>query len=190
VHYKVLPWALVALVLLGAAVFWLLTGSTSYEFSNEYLSSETTAQSDGFLEHLLSTEHYAAHHQVYKEQHTPLFPLTNNNRIGFACATVGLMIAAGGGIGRGGILVPIYILVMGFSLKHGIPLSNITILGGALANMLLNSSKRHPLADRPLVDWALILVMEPLMIAGALIFPRLFWSSCWWCYSHSQPILL
>jgi hypothetical protein len=48
-------------------------------------------------------------------------------------------------------------------------LSNITIFGGALANMMLNVHKRHPLADRPLVDWDLILVMEPLTIAGALV---------------------
>lgn len=27
---------------------------------------------------------------------------------------------------------------------------------------------RHPLADRPLVDWDLILIMEPLTIGGAL----------------------
>lgn len=79
------------------------------------------------------------------------------------------MIAAGGGIGGGGVLVPIYILVMGFSPKHAIPLSNITVFGGALANTVLNVKKRHPLADRPLVDWDLILVMEPLTIAGALI---------------------
>merc|ERR1712176_845530 len=79
------------------------------------------------------------------------------------------MIAAGGGIGGGGILVPIYILVMGFSPKHGIPLSNVTVFGGAIANMILNSRKRHPLADRPLIDWDLILVMEPLTIAGALL---------------------
>jgi len=79
------------------------------------------------------------------------------------------MVAAGGGIGGGGILVPIYILVMGFSPKHAIPLSNITVFGGALANTYLNAKKRHPLADRPLVDWDLILVMEPLTIAGALI---------------------
>ena len=79
------------------------------------------------------------------------------------------MIAAGGGIGGGGVLVPIYILVMGFSPKHAIPLSNITVFGGALANTVLNVRKRHPLADRPLVDWDLILVMEPLTIAGALI---------------------
>jgi uncharacterized membrane protein YfcA len=79
------------------------------------------------------------------------------------------MVAAGGGIGGGGILVPIYILVMGFSPKHAIPLSNVTVFGGAIANVLLNMPKRHPIADRPLVDWDLILVMEPLTIAGALL---------------------
>ena len=63
----------------------------------------------------------------------------------------------------------------------GIPLSNITVLGGAIANMVLNIRKRHPLADRPLINWDLILVMEPLTIAGALmgaflnkILPELF----------------
>jgi len=51
----------------------------------------------------------------------------------------------------------------------GIPLSNITVFGGAIANMILNVQKRHPLADRPLIDWDLILVMEPLTIAGSLM---------------------
>jgi uncharacterized membrane protein YfcA len=105
----------------------------------------------------------------YEEEHEPLFPLTHTDYVGLTCATVGLMIAAGGGVGGGGILVPIYILVMGFSPKHAIPLSNVTVFGGAMANTILNSFKRHPLADRPLVDWDLILVMEPLTIAGALI---------------------
>lgn len=77
--------------------------------------------------------------------------------------------AAGGGIGGGGILVPVYILILGFPAKHAIPLSNVTVFGGAVANTILNAKKRHPLADRPLVDWDLILVMEPLTIAGALI---------------------
>jgi len=89
--------------------------------------------------------------------------------MGFAFATLGLMIAAGGGIGGGGILVPIYILIFGFSPKHAIPLSNVTVLGGAIANTMLNVRKRHPVADRPMVDWDLILVMEPLTIAGALM---------------------
>lgn len=58
---------------------------------------------------------------------------------------------------------------MGFSPKHAIPLSNVTVFGGAIANVMLNMPKRHPIADRPLVDWDLILVMEPLTIAGALL---------------------
>ena len=45
----------------------------------------------------------------------------------------------------------------------------VRILGGALANTILNLPKRHPLANRPLVDWDLILVMEPPAIAGALV---------------------
>lgn len=106
---------------------------------------------------------------LYQEGHKPLFPLNHSDTVGFSCAIIGLIVAAGGGIGGGGILVPIYILIMGFSPKHAIPLSNITVFGGAMANTYLNAKKRHPLADRPLVDWDLILIMEPLTIAGALM---------------------
>merc|ERR1719343_171221 len=116
-----------------------------------------------------TTERLYVHNPIYEGSHTSLFPLSTSDRIGFSLAICGLMIAAGGGIGGGGILVPIYILVMGFDPKHGIPLSNVTVFGGAIANMILNSRKRHPLADRPLIDWDLILVMEPLTIAGALL---------------------
>mmetsp|Transcript_64077 Transcript_64077/g.75862 ORF Transcript_64077/g.75862 Transcript_64077/m.75862 type:complete len:525 (+) Transcript_64077:2-1576(+) len=101
--------------------------------------------------------------------HKDLMPLDFSDKLGFFFATCGLMVAAGGGIGGGGILVPIYILVMRFSPKHAIPLSNVTVFGGAVANTLLNISRRHPLTDRPLIDWDLMLVMEPLTIAGALM---------------------
>ena len=105
---------------------------------------------------------------TFELTHKDLFPVDKSDVLGFICATLGLMVAAGGGIGGGGILVPILILVMGFSPKHAIPLSNVTVFGGAVANTLLNINKRHPLVDRPMVDWNLILVMEPLTIAGAL----------------------
>eukprot|EP00904_Undaria_pinnatifida_P001642 jgi/Undpi1/11479/HiC_scaffold_30.g13776.m1 len=79
------------------------------------------------------------------------------------------MVAAAGGIGGGGMLVPIFMLVSNFSAKYAVPLSNITIFGGAITNTFLNMKKRHPHADRPMVNWDLILVMEPLTIGGALI---------------------
>ena len=101
--------------------------------------------------------------------HKDLFPLNSSDYIGTALVFFGLIIAASGGIGGGGILVPILILVFAFHPKHAIALSNFTILGSAITNTTLNFPKRHPNADRPLVDWDLILVMEPLTAAGAIV---------------------
>ena len=80
--------------------------------------------------------------------HSPLLPLQPSDIWGFTFASLGLILASGGGIGGGGMLVPIYILVMGFLPKHAIPLSNVTVFGGAVANYWGNWGKRHPLADR------------------------------------------
>jgi len=59
----------------------------------------------------------------------PLFPLQPLDYLGFGSAIVGLILAAGGGIGGGGILVPIYILALEFPVKHAIPLASVTVLG-------------------------------------------------------------
>jgi uncharacterized membrane protein YfcA len=68
-----------------------------------------------------------------------------------------------------GILVPVYTLVLQLPIKHAITLTSVTVLGGAVANNLLNYSKRHPLhPSRHVVDWDLILMLEPMTIAGAM----------------------
>jgi len=103
------------------------------------------------------------------QSHKNLHPLNASDIAGFILAAVGLLTAAGGGVGGGGILVPIYTLVLHFTPKHAIPLANVSVFGGSVANVLLNLKKRHPDVDRPLVDWNLILMMEPLTIAGALV---------------------
>ena len=108
-------------------------------------------------------------------RHKDLFPLDNSDYFGTLFVCFGLLIAASGGIGGGGVLVPLLILVYGFSPKFAIPLSNFTIVGSSITNMILNVPKRHPNADRPLVDWDLILVMEPLTMAGAVSFDPWQW---------------
>lgn len=102
--------------------------------------------------------------------HKDLYPFDSSDYWGTLLVILGLLIAASGGIGGGGILVPLLILVYGFSPKHAIALSNFCIVGSSITNMVMNLSKRHPDADRPLVDWDLILVMEPLTMAGAVSF--------------------
>ena len=143
-------------VLLMVGTLWV------YDFIQESSNSSSSNGGDRISHRYLEGKY------TFELTHKDLFPPDKSDVLGFICATLGLMVAAGGGIGGGGILVPILILVMGFSPKHAIPLSNITVFGGAVANTLLNINKRHPLVDRPMVDWNLILVMEPLTIAGAL----------------------
>jgi hypothetical protein len=62
-----------------------------------------------------------------------------------------------------------------FSPKRAIALSSVTILGGGIANTLLNAFNKHPIgyvseagnkANRPLIDFTLALVMEPMTITG------------------------
>lgn len=171
----VMQWSAIAFIAVAATVATVVVTTETSKQAMAHLQEQLPEFN--IRRYMAEDEYYeeddGAYYQeeefAYDEYHKPLFPLSARDYRGFFCAIIGLMIAAGGGIGGGGILVPIYILVMGFTPKHAIPLSNITVFGGSLANTYLNARKRHPLADRPLVDWDLILIMEPLTIAGALI---------------------
>lgn len=155
------------------------------------------------------------------DPHKSFWPPDWGDIVGYTFAAVSLFIAAGGGIGGGGILVPLYILVMGalfiscistqsrskarpyvalkacqrraawvhwpvyrnvkeevsshrvlhtgFPTNTAVALSNITIVGGAISNFLFNVGRRHAFFDRPLIDWNIILAMEPATILGALL---------------------
>ena len=97
-----------------------------------------------------------------------LLPIERQDIIGFMLASLGATLGSLGGIGGGGLVVPCYIIVTRLNLKQAIPLGSVTVLGGSLAALILNLRRRHPLADRPIIDWDLILVMEPLVLVGAL----------------------
>ena len=121
-----LPWVIMVIVSIIAAGVVILYQDQQQDDYSDYLSLASSSSSQSLSSHLerfLNTEHdhdhVHVHKPVYEENHTSLFPLSTNDRIGFSLAICGLMLAAGGGIGGGGILVPIYILVMGFSPKHG-----------------------------------------------------------------------
>ncbi|CAI5720124.1 unnamed protein product [Peronospora destructor] len=68
---------------------------------------------------------------------------------------------------RRGVLNPIFILVMDLSAKIAIPLSSITIFGGAVGNFFLNLRRIRDNSTKPLIDCDVILVMQPLLLLGA-----------------------
>ncbi|ETL84398.1 hypothetical protein F441_16355, partial [Phytophthora nicotianae CJ01A1] len=99
-----------------------------------------------------------------------LFPLSHEEIAGSIGAFVATILAAGSGLGGGGLLVPLYIMLMSMSSHEAVPLSKATIFGGAIASFLLNVRKRHPLVrSRPLIDYETMLLMEPMTLAGTII---------------------
>ena len=83
--------------------------------------------------------------------------------------TLGLAVSSAGGVGSGVILVPAMVLIMGFAIKRATPISNVAILGGAVATAVFNMRKRHPSVDRPLIDVELALGMIPIVFGGTVL---------------------
>eukprot|EP00879_Flechtneria_rotunda_P001978 GHRR01002153.1.p1 GENE.GHRR01002153.1~~GHRR01002153.1.p1 ORF type:complete len:776 (+),score=239.30 GHRR01002153.1:136-2463(+) len=100
--------------------------------------------------------------------HKSLLPVSTFDIAAFCVAGIVLFIAAGAGVGGGPVLVPVYLSLGAFSTAAAVALSNSTILAGSVANTLCNMRKRHPFRDRPLVDWDLILLMQPPTLIGAV----------------------
>lgn len=106
---------------------------------------------------------------VFERDRTPHLVMDTRTVIAFLTASLALTLGASSGTGGGGMIVPIYILILGLPIQVAIPIGAVTVLGGSSASTSLNWTRRHPLADRVLIDWDLILVMEPLVLVGALL---------------------
>lgn len=97
-------------------------------------------------------------------------PFSWNDAIGTLIAFASTALGSGCGIGGGGLLVPLYIFVMGLSPKHAIPLSKATIFGNAVAIYIFNFKRKHPNNPHaPIIDYAMAAVMEPMTLVGTVI---------------------
>lgn len=94
----------------------------------------------------------------------------NPLRLGIATGLVMLLgsLAAGAGIGGGGLFVPIYWLVLGVGPKGAVPLSGATILGGAIGNFVSIGWQKHPKANRPLIDYEAAVFTQPGELLGVV----------------------
>ena len=102
----------------------------------------------------------------------PLLPLLPSSALALAAAFALCILASAAGIGGGAALVPLYLVLAGQGTHAAVALSNLTILGSAAAAFTLNARRWHtPPGDgppRPLVDWDVILLMEPATVVGAV----------------------
>eukprot|EP00205_Picochlorum_sp_RCC944_P001869 CAMPEP_0182607324 /NCGR_PEP_ID=MMETSP1330-20130603/2031_1 /TAXON_ID=464278 /ORGANISM="Picochlorum sp., Strain RCC944" /LENGTH=524 /DNA_ID=CAMNT_0024825903 /DNA_START=122 /DNA_END=1696 /DNA_ORIENTATION=- len=98
-------------------------------------------------------------------------PLPTNAKgiAGLVLAAFFIMVAAGSGLGGGGVLVPLYISFLDLNPMHAVALSNMTIFGSSLMNVIVNSRRKHPCANRKMINWEIVLLLEPCSILGTVI---------------------
>ncbi|XP_061336504.1 sulfite exporter TauE/SafE family protein 3-like isoform X2 [Gastrolobium bilobum] len=85
--------------------------------------------------------------------------------IGIFGATFGSV----GGVGGGGIFVPMLILIIGFDPKSATAISKCMIMGAAISTVFYNLKLKHPTLDRPIIDYDLVLLIQPMILLGISI---------------------
>uniref|UniRef100_A0A453KME6 Sulfite exporter TauE/SafE family protein n=1 Tax=Aegilops tauschii subsp. strangulata TaxID=200361 RepID=A0A453KME6_AEGTS len=85
--------------------------------------------------------------------------------IGFFGASFGSV----GGVGGGGIFVPMLTLIIGFDPKSSTAISKCMITGAAISTVYYNLKLKHPTLDMPVIDYDLALLIQPMLMLGISI---------------------
>jgi uncharacterized membrane protein YfcA len=85
--------------------------------------------------------------------------------VGFFGAAFGSV----GGVGGGGIFVPMLSLIIGFDPKSSTAISKCMIMGAAVSTVYYNLKLRHPTIDMPIIDYDLALLIQPMLMLGISI---------------------
>ncbi|KAM7490381.1 hypothetical protein LguiA_033302 [Lonicera macranthoides] len=82
--------------------------------------------------------------------------------IGFFGAAFGSV----GGVSGGGIFVPMLTLIIRFDAKSATALSKCMITSAAISTVYYNLKLRHPTIDIPIIDYDLVLLVQPMVMMG------------------------
>ncbi|CAJ1889509.1 unnamed protein product [Sphenostylis stenocarpa] len=85
--------------------------------------------------------------------------------IGFLGSAFGTV----GGVGGGGIFVPMLTLIVGFDTKSAAALSKCMIMGASSASVSYNLRLPHPTKEVPIIDYNLGLLFQPMLMLGITV---------------------
>ncbi len=89
--------------------------------------------------------------------------------IGAILIFIGSALSNAGGIGGGGLLVPILILFLNFNTKEAIPISKLMIFTGALTAFIMGIRNKNPYRNATAIDYNIAIVVIPLVLFGTMI---------------------
>ena len=74
-----------------------------------------------------------------------------------------------GGIGGGGLLIPLLILLLGFYTHEAIPISKLMIFTGALTSFILGFRQKHPSRNTITIDYNIPYLLVPMLLFGTMV---------------------
>ncbi|XP_057525091.1 sulfite exporter TauE/SafE family protein 3-like [Amaranthus tricolor] len=160
-------WKLLRSILMASLSFLLASVLVSAGRTLNSLNNPTFASSN----HLLSQFVYflwrpdeSGYHHVWPEIKFG-WQIVLGSFIGFCGAAFGSV----GGVGGGGIFVPMLSLIIGFDPKSATAISKCMITGAAASTVYYNLKLRHPTLDMPIIDYDLALLFQPMLMLGVSI---------------------
>jgi len=102
-------------------------------------------------------------------EHKQFFPTSLTEMFGLLSITIGSALSRAGGIGGGGLLIPILLIILGFVTHEAIPITIFMIFVGALTSYLLGFRQRHPTRDAITIDYNIPLVLIPMLLFGTMV---------------------
>ncbi|KAG7037591.1 Sulfite exporter TauE/SafE family protein 3 [Cucurbita argyrosperma subsp. argyrosperma] len=89
--------------------------------------------------------------------------------VGTVIGFIGGAFGSVGGIGGGGFFLPMLNLIIGFDAKSSTAISKCMIVGAAVSTVYFNLHLRHPTLDAPIIDYDLVLLVQPMLMLGISI---------------------
>jgi len=101
--------------------------------------------------------------------HKDLFPIYPAEFLGFLVLPALVGMASVGGIGGGGLTVPLVMICWGFTKKQSIAISGASIFFGSVVRYFYSLNRRHPEKRATNIDYGVVLLMFPLVLLGSYI---------------------
>ncbi|CAL5064786.1 unnamed protein product [Urochloa decumbens] len=89
--------------------------------------------------------------------------------VGSLIGLFGAAFGSVGGVGGGGIFLPMLVLVIGFDPKSSAAVSKCMIMGACVSTVYYNIKLKHPTLDIPLIDYDLAMLIQPMLMLGISI---------------------
>ncbi|KAF3451637.1 hypothetical protein FNV43_RR07732 [Rhamnella rubrinervis] len=145
-------------------ILFLIFINFSSSSAKEAKPMSDTLTFDYFLN---KTHQWMIHHT---EHHEIQFKLSVSNVLAGVLCFIAASISSAGGIGGGGLFIPILTIVAGLDLKTASSFSAFMVTGGSIANVFINLLSTCPrYGGKTLIDFDIALLSQPSMLLGVSV---------------------